>query len=237
MTTSLQKGGPTLPGEWKQEREALVGACRRIADRGLVVGTAGNVSVRSGDFVAVTPTGARLENLTAAEVSIVDMAGELVDGDLAPTSELGLHLGIYAATGAGAVAHAHAMASTAVASARSELPCVHYSALGLGGSVRVAPYATYGSPELAANVLAALEGRSAALMQNHGSVVYGGSLAEAVERLELLEWLAELYSRCLAIGTPRILGEAELLDVVRTATESGYGTVRKATPADQAVTG
>lgn len=214
----------------QHERESIAETCRLMAKRGLVVGSAGNVSVRSGDLVAVTPTGAKLAEMTAEDVSVVDSAGNLVDGDLAPTSELGLHLGVYAATGAGAVAHAHAMASTTVACVRSELPCVHYTALGLGGPIRVAPYATYGSPELAANVVAALEGRSAALMQNHGSVAYGGSLAEAVERLELLEWLAELYTRCLAVGDPRILGEAELLDVVRVARESGYGTTRRATP-------
>lgn len=187
------------------------------------------MSLRRGDLIAVTPTGARLEDLTPELVCVVDTAGNVVDGDLAPTSELRLHLSIIAATGATAIAHAHAMASTAVACTYDELPCLHYSALALGGAIRVAPYATYGTPELAANVTAALVDRSAALMANHGSVAYGSTLAEAVERLELVEWLAELYTRSLAAGNPRILGEAELLDVVRVATESNYGTTRKVT--------
>ena len=191
------------------------------------MGTAGNLSVRCDDQVVVTPTGGVLAELTAEMMSVVDLEGNLVDGDLAPTSELPLHLGIYAATGAGAIAHAHALASTAVSCTHDELPGIHYTILQLGGTIRVAPYATFGSDALAANVTAALEGRTAALMQNHGSVAYGRSIAEAVERLELLEWQAELYSRAIALGKPRILSEGELEAVILAALSKNYGTVRK----------
>jgi L-fuculose-phosphate aldolase len=210
------------------EREALASASRRVADAGLVVGTAGNLSLRRDDRVVVTPTGGVLAELTAEMTTVVDLDGALVDGELAPTSELPLHLAVYRATGAGAVAHAHALASTAVSVTCDELPAVHYTLLQLGGPVRVAPYATFGSPELADNVVHALDGRVAALMQNHGSVAHGRDVAEACDRLELLEWHAELYSRSMALGSPRVLSEAELHAVLLAALDKGYGTTRPA---------
>jgi L-fuculose-phosphate aldolase len=95
--------------------------------------------------------------------------------------------------------------------------------LALGGPVRVAPYATFGSPELAAQVADALEGRTAALMSNHGTVSHGHDLAAAVNATELLEWAAELYARACELGDPRVLGEAELAAVVEAVSTRGYG--------------
>src|SRR5579864_8573535 len=141
------------------EREAVASASRHLAETGLVIGTAGNVSVRNGDLIAVTPTGSDLGKVTAEMVTVIDLHGTVVDGDLAPTSEVPLHTGIYAATDALAVAHAHAMASTALSCCFHELPAVHYSCLVLGGSPRTAPYATFGSHELADHVIEALRGR------------------------------------------------------------------------------
>jgi L-fuculose-phosphate aldolase len=209
----------------RQEREALAEAGRRVADRGLVVGTAGNLSVRVENQVVVTPSGAMLGELTPEMMSVLDGDGNHIDGQLPPTSELPLHLLIYRTTAnAGAVAHAHAPASTAVACTHPELPAVHYTILELGGPIRVAPYATFGSEELASNVRAALEGRVAALMENHGSVAYGADIAEACSRLELLEWHADLYARCVSLGTPRVLSDAQLEAVILAALDKGYGT-------------
>src|SRR5208282_1719543 len=97
-----------------EEREAVAGASRHLAENGLVIGTAGNISARNGDLVAVTPTGADLATVTVEMVTVIDLEGNVVDGDLAPTSEEPLHTGIYAATNALAITHAHAMASTAL---------------------------------------------------------------------------------------------------------------------------
>jgi L-fuculose-phosphate aldolase len=213
--------------ELVSERELLAAASRGVAASGYVVGTAGNLSLRVDDRVVVTPTGGVLGELTAEMMTVVDMEGNVVDGELAPTSELPLHLMVYAATGAGAVAHAHALASTAVSCSCDELPAVHYTILELGGPIRVAPYATFGSDELAANVTAALEGRVAALMQNHGSVAYGKDIAEACTRLSMVEWHAELYARSQAFGPPRILSQGDLEDVIMAAINRGYG-LRKA---------
>ena len=209
------------------EREAVAAASRHLAQKGLVIGTAGNISARKGDLVAVTPTGADLSTVTAEMVTVIDLDGEVVDGDLAPTSEVPLHTGIYAATNALAITHAHAMASTALSCCFDELPPLHYSCLGLGGAPRTAAYATFGSEELARNVLGALEGRNAAMMQNHGSVAYGSRMAEAVERLELLEWLAELYWRSSSMGTPHVLTDKDFEDIITAAIERGYGSLKK----------
>jgi L-fuculose-phosphate aldolase len=210
------------------EREAVAAASRHLAERGLVIGTAGNISARRGDLVAVTPTGSDLGTVTAKMVSVIDLDGVVVDGDLAPTSEVPLHTGIYAGTNALAITHAHAMASTALSCTHDELPALHYSCLGLGGTPRTAAYATFGSQELADNVIEALKGRNAAMMQNHGSVAYGSTMTEAIERLELLEWLAELYWRASSLGTPRVLTDKDFEAIIVSAMERGYGTTKKA---------
>ena len=149
-----------------------------------MVGTAGNVSARAGDHVAISATGAVLADATPEQVSVIDMDGRVVEGELAPTSELDLHLGVYRRYDAGAVVHTHAPMATALSCVlEDELPCVHYQMLLLGGPVRVARYATFGTPELAENVLEALEGRTGALMANHGAITHAAELASAPDRV------------------------------------------------------
>ena len=110
----------------------------------------------------------------------------VVAGDLEPTSEIELHLALYRQFDPGAIVHTHAPAAIAVGLVADELPCIHYQMLLLGGSVRVAPYATFGTETLAGNVRDALSGRTAALMANHGAVTYGSSLEAALEATMLL---------------------------------------------------
>ncbi len=204
-------------------RLRIAASCRMLATRGLVIGTAGNVSVRIGDRVAVTATGARFEDLTQEQVSVVDLDGRLVAGEHGPTSELALHLGIYRTFGSGAVVHTHAPVATAVGLVTDELPCVHYQMLLLGGGVRVAPYATFGTPELAASVVAALDGRAAALMANHGAVTHAADLETAVDHALLLEWACTVYWRAASMGTPRALDSDQQNAVVTAALERNYG--------------
>ena len=210
-----------------RERTRVAAAARRLAADGLVVGTAGNVSERSEDLVAITPTGAALDLLEPDDISVVDLDGRQVDGELAPTSELYLHLGVYERYGAGAVVHTHAPMATALSCVLDELPVVHYQMLLLGGPVRVAHYATFGSLELAEATLDALEGRMAALMANHGAIAYGHDLDTAVEQSVLLEWACGVYWRASAVGTPRALDEEQRAAVVVAAAERGYGTTRR----------
>jgi L-fuculose-phosphate aldolase len=213
----------------EREREQVAAACRRLAGAGLVVGTAGNVSLRAGDRVAISATGAVLAGATADEVSVVDMDGRVVGGELEPTSELDLHLGVYRRYETGAVVHTHAPVATALSCVLDgELPCVHYQMLLLGGPVRVAPYATFGTPELAEVVIEALDGRGAALMANHGAITHAADLDGAVERSLLLEWACDVYWRAAALGAPRALDEEERQAVVDAALRRGYGTTRPA---------
>jgi L-fuculose-phosphate aldolase len=216
-----------VSGRLERERERVAGAARRLAADGLVTGTAGDVSMRTDDLVAVTPTGARLEDVTPEQVAVVDLEGAQVEGDLAPTSEIELHLGIYRRLDAGAVVHSHARFATALACVLDELPVVHYQMLALGGPIRVASYATFGTPELAESTLKALEGRSAALMANHGAIAYGPDLDTAMEQALLLEWACELYWRASALGTPRALDSSDQLAFVETVSRRGYGITRR----------
>jgi L-fuculose-phosphate aldolase len=105
-----------------------------------------------------------------------------------------------------------------------ELPVLHYQQLSLGGSLRVAPYATFGTAELAAHVREALRDRQAALMANHGSLAIGTSLDTAVENALLVEWLATLHHRASALGTPRVLTDDQQRAVVEEALRRSYGT-------------
>jgi L-fuculose-phosphate aldolase len=216
------------------EREAVAVAARQLAAAGLVVGTAGNVSARSGERVAITPTGAMLAELEPDQVSVVDREGRLISGELEPTSEIELHLGVYRRYEAGAVVHTHAPIATALSCVVDELPCIHYGLLALGGAIRVAPYATFGTPELADAVLDALRGRRAALMANHGALVYAADPLAAVEGSLLLEWACDVYWRAAAIGEPATLDDDAQAAVVRAAVERGYGTTKRAAARDQA---
>jgi L-fuculose-phosphate aldolase len=208
-------------------RERVAGAARRLSAQRLVLGTSGNVSERVGDLVAVTPTGAVLGELTAEQVTVVDLDGSAVEGELEPTSELGLHLGIYREFGAGAVVHTHAPLATALSTVLDELPVIHYHQLALGGTVRVARYETFGTEELARATLEALAERRAALMANHGAIVYGKDVEDAVEHSLLLEWLCDVYWHAAALGQPRTLDHEECQAVIRQVTEQGYGETRK----------
>jgi L-fuculose-phosphate aldolase len=195
------------------ERALIVDYAGHLRPDGLVVGTAGNLSVRSGDLVAITPTSVDYDALDPGLVCVVGLDGGIVEGERAPSSELPMHLAVYHATDAAAIVHTHAPHATALATVVDELPAIHYMIAELGGRMRVAPYATFGTDELAANVMHALAGRSAVLLRSHGTLTVGDSLEQAYWRSVLLEWLAALYFRATLLGTPRLIptGEIELV--------------------------
>ncbi|MYU21712.1 class II aldolase/adducin family protein [Streptomyces sp. SID8352] len=196
---------------------ALVAAARRTVADGLVVGTSGNVSVRIGDTVLVTPSGVPYDRLTAGDATGVDLDGRQVLGTLVPTSELPMHLAVYRATDARAVVHTHAVHATAVSTLVTELPLVHYMAAALGGPVRVAPYAAFGSEELAAHTLDALAGRTGCLLRNHGTLTHGATLDQAYDRTAQLEWMCRLWLTASSVPgrAPTLLTEADLAEVSR----------------------
>jgi L-fuculose-phosphate aldolase len=207
-----------LPGA----REAIVTTCQELSRAGLLVGTAGNVSVREGDLVAVTPSGVRYDQLTPELVGVHRLDGVAIESPLAPTSELPLHLRIYIErTEVTAIVHTHSPAATALSTVVDEVPAVHYYMAMFGGPVPVARYATYGTPELASNVVNALHDRTACLMSNHGAVTVGPDLVTAHEKSVYLEWLCDVYLRARAAGTPRLLSPEQVTAVA--AKLAGYG--------------
>ncbi|MGW0709783.1 class II aldolase/adducin family protein [Streptomyces sp. NPDC002643] len=211
------------PDDIARAWDELVATARRTVTDGLVVGTSGNVSVRVGDTVLVTPTGIPYDRLTPDDVTGVDLAGHQVLGTLRPTSELPMHLAIYDRTGAGAVVHTHAVHATAVSTLVRELPLIHYMAAAMGGPVRVAAYATYGTQELAENMLRALTDRTACLLQNHGTITYGNTLSEAFDRTAQLEWMCQVWLTASSLPghSPTLLTPEQLTEVG--AHLKGYG--------------
>ncbi|MGW3987769.1 class II aldolase/adducin family protein [Streptomyces sp. NPDC004830] len=203
--------------------EELVATARRTVTDGLVVGTSGNVSVRVGDTVLVTPSGVPYDRLAPGDVTGVDLDGRQVLGTLVPTSELPMHLALHRSTDARAVVHTHAVHATAVSTLVTELPLIHYMAAALGGPVRVAPYATYGTDELAATMLRALDGRSGCLLQNHGTVTHGATLAQAYDRTAQLEWMCRVWLTAASVPglSPSLLSRRQLTEVEERL--RGYG--------------
>jgi len=202
-------------------RQDVVRTCRELVTSGLVVGTSGNVSARAGDLVAVSPTGVDYAELTADLVGVHRLDGTPEQAPLRPTSELPLHLAVYAATDAAAIVHTHSVAATALSAIADELPAIHYLVAMFGGPLAVAPYATYGTEELARHVVAALRDRTACLMASHGAVATGPDLKSALSGCRYLEWLCEVYLRARAAGTPRLLPAEEIALVA--AKLAGYG--------------
>jgi L-fuculose-phosphate aldolase len=213
--------------ELQAARAQLVSYSGRLVADGLSVGAAGNMSMRVGDAVAITPSGVSYSELQMDDICVVTLAGQELAAAETPSSELPMHLAVYAATKAAAVVHTHSAEVVALSACRDELPAVHYSITGLGGPVRVAPYTRFGSAGLAEAVVAALDERRAAILQNHGAICYGRTLPEAYDRALLLEWLARVYRLTGSYGQPRILSQPELDEVAAEARRRRYGERRQ----------
>jgi L-fuculose-phosphate aldolase len=205
-------------------RVAVADGARRMVADGLVVGTAGNVSARAGDEIVITPGGRDYLTLRPEALCVVSVTGQPLDLPARPSSELPMHLAAYQQTAAGAVVHTHSRFATAVATACPELPAIHYMIELLGGPIRVVPYATFGTQELADGLRAGLADRHGVLLQNHGALTVGRDLGQAYERAQLLEWLAELYYRASRLGSPRVLTPDELDAFRAQAAALSYGT-------------
>jgi L-fuculose-phosphate aldolase len=224
---------PQGPAELSAGREQLVSYSRRLLDDGLAVGSAGNMSVRLGDSVIITPSGVPYRDLRPGQICEMGLDGAAISMPVTASSETPMHLAIYAATDAGAVVHTHSAEVIALSSVFDELPAIHYAIHGLGGPVRVAPYTRFGSDGLASAAVLALSSRRAAILQNHGAICYGRTLAEAYERALLLEWLAHTYRLARALGEPKILTGAQLEEVAAEARRRRYGEVPAAQRQDR----
>jgi L-fuculose-phosphate aldolase len=206
----------------EKERQDIVDTCLFMLREGLVVGTAGNVSVRKDDLVAISPSGVPYEEMTAEDVVVFNIEGERVDGILEPSSELPLHLSVYQSTDALAITHNHAPASTALGLVVDEIPTSHYYSAMFGGQIRVAPYAEFGSDQLAENVTSALKDRTGALMKNHGAITIGATVQKAVSMLPILEYVCDVQLRAMATGAEiALLDDSQMSDAKQAM--SGYG--------------
>jgi L-fuculose-phosphate aldolase len=202
------------------ERQEVVDIAQQLLATGLVIGTAGNVSLRTGDMVLITPSGIDYRSLTLQQVCVVDIQGHVHEAEHPPSTELPLHLAAYGSAQSPsdrvtAVVHTHSPYATAAGLVVDTLPAVHYLMAMLGGPVPVVPYATPGSQALADGIGAALRGRSALLLRNHGVVTVGPTLRAALEKASLVEWLAEVYAKARVLGTPAIVGDLELARVAQ----------------------
>ena len=204
------------------ERRAVVRHAPRLAS--LTPGRTGNLSRRSGETFAVTPTGVPYDDFEAADVPVVGVDGERRDGRLEPSSEVPMHAAIYRRAEVGAVVHTHSPWTTTLATAGEGLPPIHYMIVAVGRRVPVAGYARYGTEELAANVLDAMDeaDADAAILRNHGLVVTGPDLETAVENAVHVESIARMYLTARAAGLEPQELTADQLDAVEAAFES-YG--------------
>ncbi len=200
-------------------RQEIVASARAMNAMGLNQGTSGNISVRMGDTMLITPSATPYDSMRPDQVAampINDQRGAWA-GPLKPSTEWRFHLDILRGRpDAGAVVHSHATFCTTLAIARREIPACHYMIAAFGGAnVRCAPYATFGTQELARHTLTALEDRSACLLANHGMVVVGATLAKAMWLAVELETIAKQYCYSLMLGGPHILSDAEIADTAR----------------------
>lgn len=193
-------------------RAAIAEAGRELERAGLVQGTSGNLSVRdpAGGTVAITPSAVPYRRIRQADVLLVGPGG-VESGRHRPSSELAMHLAVYQARpDVGAVVHTHSPWATTWAVLGREIPAVHYVIASLGNCVRIAPYATYGTAELAEGAVRTLGADNGVLLAGHGVLTVGGDLDSAVENALQVEFLAELYWKAVQVGEPTILPPHEL---------------------------
>ncbi|MDV7350813.1 class II aldolase/adducin family protein [Halorubrum distributum] len=197
----------------REAREAVVEYAPALA--ALTPGRTGNLSVRNGDRVAVTPTGVPYDSFDAADVPVVSLEGERLAGRMAPSSEVPMHTGIYQHDRPGAIVHTHSPWATTMATLGRKLPPIHYMIAAVGREVPLADYAPYGTEELAANVVAAMAeaDSDAAILANHGLVVTGPDVETAVENTRHVEDICRLYLRASAVGEPRVLTDDQMATV------------------------
>ncbi len=204
-------------------RNELVSYGVRMVDDVLAVGTSGNLSVRVGDVVAITPSGILYREIVPEDICVVTLDGRKISGRGTVSSEWPMHSSVYLSTDALAVVHTHSAEVVALSISRQELPAVHYNVVGLGGPVPVVDYVRFGTDELAKRVKAVMHDHTAAILQNHGAVTRGATLQQAYERALLLEWLAKVYRLSLGYGEPRILSAEELAEVEAEILRRRYG--------------
>jgi L-fuculose-phosphate aldolase len=209
----------------QKERNAIVAFGKKLLTSGLTAGTGGNLSVanRRKNLIAVTPSGVDYLEMSPEDVVLVGMEGGLIEtSKYKPSSELLFHLALYRRRqDIQAVVHTHSVYATTLATLGWEIPPFHYLVAYSGKKVPLASYATFGSEQLARNVAEAIGDNNAVLMESHGVVTVGATLAKAFEAAEIIEYVARVYYLAKNLGEPTILSDEEMKKVIEKF--KGYG--------------
>ena len=206
------------------EKEQVVRYGKKLIDRRLTTGSGGNISVcnREKNLVAISPSGLDYYETTPEDIVILDMDGNLVEGKHRPSSEAGMHLAFYKnRADVSGIVHTHSKFATAIACMGWELPAVHYLIGMAGHRVKCTGYATYGSDELAKKALETIGDSNAVLLANHGLIALGEDVDRAFSTAEHLEFVSEVYYLTKTLGTPNILSDENMDDVMKK-----FGTFR-----------
>lgn len=201
----------------QSERELVVEYGKKLLSAGLTTGTGGNLSVfnRETGLMAISASGLNYLDATPEDVVLMDLEGNTVDSVRKPSSEHGFHSILYKTRrDVNAVVHTHSVYATTVACMNMELPAVHYLVGFAGRKVPLAPYATFGSPELATNVAETIENYNAVLLANHGLITVGKGIGNAFDAAEELELVARIYIQALSAGKPVIVPDNEMEKVI-----------------------
>lgn len=205
--------------KWQEEKKLVLDTARKMVEKGLVVGTSGNVSLRltpeeGRELLAITPTSRYYDLLTPDDIQIIDFETEPVEGNLPPSVETLMHIGIYQARkNIKAVIHTHSVYASAIAVAGFNIPAILDDQVNfIGGEIKLAKHALAGSQEQVENVIAALEDRNAALLPNHGAVGIGRTMREAFTVCELIDKTAKIYLLALTLGKANPL-PSEIVEV------------------------
>ena len=207
-----------------QEKEQVVRYGKKLIDRRLTTGSGGNISVcnREKNLVAISPSGLDYYETTPEDIVILDMDGNLVEGKHRPSSESGMHLAFYKnRADVSGIVHTHSKFATAIACMGWELPAVHYLIGMAGHRVKCTGYATYGSDELAKKALETIGDSNAVLLANHGLIALGEDVDRAFSTAEHLEFVSEVYYLTKTLGTPNILSDEDMDEVMKK-----FGTFR-----------
>jgi L-fuculose-phosphate aldolase len=197
---------------YEKQRTEVAEKALGLLTSGLIINTSGNVSLRIGEHVAITPSGRDYRTLNPGDIAVVNLKGDLIEAEFLPSSETPLHLAIYDSNpDVTAIIHTHSVDATAISTVLDrQLPAIHYQMVDLGGAVPIAPYRTFGSAELADVTSKALQGRSAVIMKNHGALTTADTLDKAFSRCITLEWCAKVYLRAMSIGSPSTLSDDQM---------------------------
>ena len=199
------------------ERRQIVDYGLKMIRSGLTTGSGGNLSILSpaDNLIAISPSGIDYHDVTVADVVVVDRAGKVVDGDCKPSSELGFHLALYAARSEiTAVVHTHSVYATTLACLHWELPAVHYLVAFSGDKVPLAPYATFGTVELANNIIESIGSYNAVLLANHGLVTVASDMKNCFNVAEEIELVARIYYQAKSVGQPVLVENEEMARVI-----------------------